>query len=404
MNVIQRYSYASLLILLFLAGCGKAQSPASGHREQPEKNRPATAAPAEKKEGGGAEDGEKGKLVLSAELARAAGITTAPLQAQDVNEQLVVTASIGANQDRFAHVAPRVTGRIVKVTANLGDKVGAGQTLAVIDSVEVGEAQSAYAQALSEHELAKASAQRAEKLFADQIIPQKDYLRAKGDLDKSTAILRAASEKRQAMGIARGTSAATSASTFAVSAPFAGTLVDKKAVLGELAQPDKMLFGVADLSSVWIETNLYEKDIAKVRVGAPALITVTAYPGMSFAGKVAYISSVMDKESHTIKARVQVPNVDGKLKLDMFASASISTAGVSTRLLLPEEAVVLIQGQPTAFVLEDGGYEARAVELGEKLRGKVAVKSGIAAGENVVMSGAYALKAKMLKSQIGDAD
>lgn len=112
----------------------------------------------------------------------------------------------------------------------------------------------------------------------------------------------------------------------------------------------------------------------------------------------------MDKESHTIKARVEVPNVDGKLKLDMFATAAISTAGSSKQLLLPEQAIVLIQGQPTAFVLEDGGYEARAIELGDKLRGKVVVKSGIAAGENVVTAGAYALKARMLKSQIGDAD
>jgi cobalt-zinc-cadmium efflux system membrane fusion protein len=121
----------------------------------------------------------------------------APLLEQDVSEQLVVTASIGANQDRFAHIAPRVAGRVIKVTGNLGDRA-AGQTLAVIDSVDVGEAQSAYAQAASEHALAKAAAERADKLFADQIIPQKDYLRAKGDLDKATAVLRAAADRRQA--------------------------------------------------------------------------------------------------------------------------------------------------------------------------------------------------------------
>jgi cobalt-zinc-cadmium efflux system membrane fusion protein len=147
-------------------------------------------------------------------------------------------------------------------------------------------------------------------------------------------------------------------------------------VLGELAQPDKMLYAVADLSSVWIEVNLYEKDIAKVRVGASALITLAAYrPGETFAGKVSYISSVMDKESHTVKARVEVPNADGKLKLDMFATAAISTAGSSKQLLLPEQAVVLIQGQPTAFVpAEDGGYERARSSL-RKLRGKVVVKS-----------------------------
>jgi len=175
-------------------------------------------------------------------------------------------------------------------------------------------------------------------------------------------------------------------------------------VLGELAQPDKVLYAIADLSSVWIDVNLYEKDIARVKTGAAALITLTAYPGESFTGKVSYISSLMDKETRTIKARVEVPNPDGKLKLDMFATAAIMAGGGSKKLLLPEQAVVLIQGQPTAFVREDDGFEARAVDLGEKLRGNVVLKSGIKPGEKVVTSGAYALKAKMLKSQIGDAD
>ncbi|MCU6435303.1 efflux RND transporter periplasmic adaptor subunit [Undibacterium sp. Jales W-56] len=394
----------ALLLVCALSGCGKGHAPAAEQKVQSEPSARTKEASAAKKEAPATEENEKGKLVLSADIARTAGISVAPLQEQDSAEQIVVTASIGANQDRFAHIAPRVAGRIVKVSGNLGDKVRAGQMLAVIDSIEVGEAQSSYVQASSEHELAKAGAERAEKLFADQIIPQKDYLRAKGDFEKAKAILRAAADKRQALGIAGKSSPSANVSTFAVASPFSGTLVEKKAVLGELAQPDKMLFAVADLSNVWIEGNLYEKDIAKVHVGAQALITLAAYPGETFAGKVAYISSGMDKESHTIKARVEVPNPDGKLKLDMFATAAISTMGTSKRLLLPEQAVVLIQGQPTVFVQEKGGFEARAIEVGEKLRGKVVVKSGVAAGENVVTAGAYALKAKMLKSQIGDAD
>ena len=161
---------------------------------------------------------------------------------------------------------------------------------------------------------------------------------------------------------------------------------------------------MADLSRVWIETNLFEKDLAAVRTGSPAMITVAAYPGKVFKGKVSYISSVMDKESRTIHARVELANPDGMLKLGMFATASIAAQGTEKALLLPDDAVVLIQGQPTAFVLEQGGYEARAVSLGEKLHGKVILKGGIEAGEKVVTSGAYALKARILKSQIGDAD
>jgi hypothetical protein len=112
----------------------------------------------------------------------------------------------------------------------------------------VGDAQSAYAQAASEHALAKANLDRAEKLYADQIIPQKNVLQARADFEKAKAVLRAATDKRQALGINGNTSSSTGSSVFSVSAPFSGTIIEKKAVLGELAQSDKPLFSVADLS------------------------------------------------------------------------------------------------------------------------------------------------------------
>lgn len=402
-----RSTSALILATLMVAGCGKdEQQKAASAKEPTSATAHASSAPA--KAGAAASESaghadEQG-LKLSAEEIQTAGIKIAPLQEQDVNEQIAVTATIQANQDKLARVAPRVAGKVTKVMANLGDKVKQGQPLALIDSVEVGEAQSAYAQALTEHALAQASVDRAEKLYADQIIPQKDYLRIRADFEKSKAVLRAASDKRQALGIAgRTESASAGASVFAVSAPFSGTIIEKKAVLGELGQSDKPLFSIADLSTVWIETNLYEKDLGKIKVGAPALVTTAAYPGETFKGKVTYISSVMDKESRTARARVEVPNPDGRLKLEMFATAAIATSATAKALLLPEEAVVLVQGQPTAFVQEAGGFEARAVDLGDKLHGQVILKAGIKPGEKVVTSGAYALKAKMLKSQIGDA-
>ena len=115
---------------------------------------------------------------------------------------------------------------------------------------------------------------------------------------------------------------------------------------------------------------------------------------------MTYISSVMDKESRTVRAIVEVPNRDGRLKLDMFATAAIGAGDRGKAMLLPEEAVVLLQGQPTVFVQDAGGFNARAVELGDKLQGRVVVKAGIRPGEKVVTAGAFALKAAMLKSQI----
>jgi len=390
------------LSAILLAGCGDKPQAPEKDAKQSEKTEPAskdaTTSGQEKPEEKSAEK----LLVLSAEDAQKAGIKLQKLELQEISGQIVVTATIQANQDRLAHVGPRIPGRIVKVNSNLGDKVKPGQALAMLDSIELGEARSSYLQASSEAGVAHANFERAQRLNADNIIPEKDYLRARAEHEKSMAGLRAAGDKLRMMGVDPEN---LSGSIFPLVAPFAGIIIEKKAVLGELATPDKPLFTVADLSVLWIEADLFEKDLAKVKLDAQASVTVTAYPNEIFKGRRTYISSTMNKETRTIKARVEVPNHDGRLKPEMFASVAINTSGTSAKALsVPEEAVFLLQGQPTVFVAERGEFEPRAVEVGERAQGYIVLKSGVEDGESVVVSGAYALKARLLKSQIGDAD
>ena len=300
-------------------------------------------------------------------------------------------------------MAPRVPGRIVGITARLGDRVHAGRALASLDSMELGEAHSSYLQAESQSRVAQADFERAEKLYADQIVPQKDYLRSRAEYEKARASLRATMDRLRLMGVTP-TRSENAMSSFPVTAPFAGTVIEKKAVLGELATPEQTLFTIADLSTVWIEADLFEKDLAKVRVGAAASITVAAYPEEVFKGRLTYISSVMDKASRTVKGRVEISNTDGRLKPEMFATAAIDTKAAGRALTVPSSAVLLIEGKPSVFVLDKGGFEKRHVELGDKLGGRVVVKDGVGEGEAVVVEGGYALKARLLKSKIGDHD
>ena len=381
-----------------LAGCGdkpKATENGVAETKQAEPASKNETTPAPEKQGAGK------LLTLSAEETQAAGIKVQKLELQEKTEQVVVTATIQANQDRLAHVAPRMSGRIVKVNASLGDKVKPGQTLAVLDSIELGEARSSYLQGVSEAALAQAGFDRAQRLNADNIIPEKEFLRARAEQEKARAALRAAADKLHMMGV---NPEKLAGSTFPLTAPFAGTVIEKKAVLGELAPIDQSLFTVADLSTLWIESDLFEKDLGKVKVGAQAAVTVSAYPGEVFKGRLTYISSTMNKETRTVKARVEVPNPDGRLKPEMFATVALGTGGSAKALIVPEDAVLLLQGQPAVFVAESGGFEPRAVEVGERAQGYAVLKSGVVAGESVVVSGAYALKARLLKSQIGDAD
>ena len=348
---------------------------------------------------------EEGLVTLNEEELKAAGVRAEKLLSQDRTEQIIVTANIEPNQDRLAHIQPPIQGRVATVDANLGDRVNAGQTLATLDSVELNEAGAAYVQAQSELSLAQANFNRANKLFADKIIPQKDFLSARSEMEKARAAALAAAKKLTLLGVDTskiGTAGKTLA--FPVKSPFPGTVIEKDVVLGDLAEPGKSMFTVADLSILWIETNVFEKDLSKVKEGLSASVAVAAYPGEVFRGRVTYIGGVMDKESRTVKARVEVANDDSRLKPGMFANVALETeVNTGAKVLsVPQNAVVLMQGQTTVFVAKQGGFEPRPVQTGERIEDRVVLQSGVAEGETVVTSGAYALKARILKSQIGE--
>lgn len=401
MNKSTSTLFAALLVtVLAVSGCNKTESTNPTGKSAAETS-PAAAGKSEmhaEKEGA-----ETGAVKLTAEEMQTAGITVATIDVQTISDQLTLTATIRANQDRIAHVAPRVSGRLTKISGNLGDKVKSGQVIALIDSIELGEAHSAYLQSKSQHDVARADFDRAEKLRKDEIIPEKDYLRARSEYEKARAALQAASDKLRLLGVSRNPVDSSSAfSVYPLMAPFAGTIIEKQAVLGELAKIDDSLFTVADLSTVWIEANLFEQDLAKARRGATATINVAAYPGETFEGRLTYISSTLDKETRTVKARIEVLNPEGRLKPEMFATANVETGGSSKGLLLPQDAVLLMQGQPTVFVEEHGGFEPRPVESMQSNGKKVLIKTGLKPGERVVVTGAYAIKARLLKSQLGE--
>lgn len=390
----------ALVLLLALAACGGGK---------PEADAKAADAKPAAKEG---EHGEKDGIKLSAEEVQRAGIKLETLATRSVVDSLTVTATIRANQDRIARIAPRVEGRITSVSSALGDRVRAGQMLASLDSPVIGEAASVWIQAQSSLRVAEADYKRSETLNAEEIIPRKDFLRSKSEYEKAVIAHRAAEDKLRLLGVAprKGDGANESAridSGYSVTAPFSGVVIEKKATLGQLATPGEPLFVVADLSRLWIEADLAEAVLARVRIGAESTVTVTAYPGERFSGRVTYLAAVLDKDKRTVAARIEVDNKDGRLKPEMFATATITTSGTAAKppadvLTVPDEAIVLMQGLPSVFVFERGGYEQRAIEPGDKVGARTVVKSGLAAGEQVVRAGAYALKARALKSQISD--
>lgn len=351
-----------------------------------------------------AEEGHKegpDELTLTSDEAKKAGIQTQAVQAQAVADTIEATATIQANQERIAFVAPRVEARVRSVAVKLGDNVRAGQALATLDSLQVGEAYAAWVQAQSELRIAEADLKRVESLAADEIIPRKELLRAQAEREKAAAAVRNTTDRLQLLGAAPR-AGATAVSLLTVVSPIAGTVIERKATLGGLASPSESLFTVADLSRVWIQAALPESALAKVRVGASARVTVPAYPQQVFQGRVSHIGAGVDKESRAVSARIEVGNPEGKLKPEMFANAVIETGGnARSGISLPDDAIVLMQGQPTVFVFDAGAYAQRVVQTGERSGGRTTIVAGLQPGEQVVTAGAYALKARKMKSSVG---
>jgi cobalt-zinc-cadmium efflux system membrane fusion protein len=236
-----------------------------------------------------------------------------------LDEVLTVTASVNPNHNRIARVAPRVEGQLTVVAANLGDQVEAGQELAIINSIPMGEALAEYRRAESEFRLAATGYERTDGLYGRQVVARRFWQDAKATLERASAGLRLASDRLRTLGGLPD----SGKPEVTISAPFAGAIIEKAAVVGELARPEKPLFTVADLSTVWIEADILEADIDKLVVGSAATVRAPAYPGRTFPGVVTHLSSILDRQTRTVKARIETPNPERKLYLNMFVTATI---------------------------------------------------------------------------------
>lgn len=386
-----------------IAGCGKESGKAGTTAEAPTGKGASAKEADEHKEGEAkGEHAEKGgELKLSAEEAERAGVRTTEAKPESLADTVIVTATIRPDQDRVVRVAPRIDGRVVQAPAKLGDTVRAGQTLATLDSVAVGEASASLAQARVDERTAEADFRRAEQLAAEEIIPKKEFLRAQAERDKAAAAVRNATDRLRLIGGGTGDGRVAS-SSFSVASPLSGVVIEKKVTLGELATPADAMFTVADLRNLWIQADVPEASLGKVRIGAKASIVVPAYAGEKFTGRVTHIGAMLDKDTRTIPVRVEVANTDGRLKPEMFATATIEAQGTKRDVIAVEDAaIVLLQGVPSVFVREHDGFEARPVEAGERIGGRTVITSGVQAGDEVVVQGAYALKARAQKSQLG---
>jgi cobalt-zinc-cadmium efflux system membrane fusion protein len=340
---------------------------------------------------------------------KAAGIEVQELGQQALSAPIEATAVIELNSDRVAKVSPRTSGRLAKLIASPGDVVRAGQPLAYFDSPELGQAWADYVKARGRVEVTRKNAQREETLFEKKISPEKDVIKAKQELSEAEADLAYAHEKFHLLGIDVGKfdnqHEGDQHPMIAISSPIGGSVVERTATQGEVVNPDKTLFTVADLSALWVVIDIYEKDLSRVRTGTAVKVGTTAYPDRNFKGVISYIGDLMDEKTRTVKARVVVENGGRLLKPGMFAAVSIDAKGSQTEkaLMVPEEAVYLDGSQSYVFVrTAPDKFEPREITKGRTLGNRLEVTSGLKAGELVVVKGAFILKSELKKGEMVD--
>jgi membrane fusion protein, heavy metal efflux system len=321
----------------------------------------------------------------------ASGITTVKVQLSAVPNYLELPAQIQADPTRVVHVYAPAGGRITEMKVRPWDRVEKGQTLAILDSSDLARAVADYHKALIDNQVKQKELDRATYLYAHSAIAQKDLQQAEGDAQMAEAEVQAARSQLQVLGADPDHAGAQ----LSVVAPRSGVILDVGAAQGEFsnalsaAQP---LCTIADISSVWAVGDIYEKDLSAARQGETAQVTLDAYPGQTWNGRVSAVSDTVDPNTRTLHLRVVLPNPGGKLKPAMFGNIRLLRS-TSQGIVVPSTGVIREGNMAYVFVAEGNGrYQRRTVTLGRTFGDSIEIEDGVKPGETVVTQGALLLR------------
>lgn len=343
------------------------------------------------------EEHEERLVKLTDEQWKKAGIAVEAAGAAKLQAVAEFPGEIRFNEDRTAHVVPRLAGVVEQVTANLGQAVRKGQVLAVIASTALSEQRSELLTAQRRRDAARVTFERERKLWQDKISAQQDYLQAQTALQEADIAVQNASQKLAAVG-AVGSS--KSLNRFEIRAPFDGAVVEKHLALGEAVKEDASIFTVSDLRTVWAEFNVAPKDLAAVRVGQRVMVSSTAFQG-KVEGTISYVGALLGEQTRTARARVTLANPDGAWRPGLFVTVSVFGENQDIALAVSADAVQTIENRSMVFKLVPGGFEASPVKIGRSDGRTTEILGGLDAGEQVASKNSFVLKSELGKASAG---
>ncbi len=328
-------------------------------------------------------------------FAKRVGLSTVPAQPRRLSPVVHVAGTVTYDARKFAAVGARIAGRVRRVLKVEGDHIRPHEALAEIESADLGRAEAGVMAARAKEMAADAHGKRERRLADARITTERDAELAKAEQEAARAERIAAERTVQALG----GDLVGELGVLVLRSPVGGRVVSGKIVRGQTVEPRDTLYQIADLSSVWVELDVFERELGAVAVGDAVQITTQVSPGTMIKGRVDHIASVIDLQTRSARIRVVAENKDGTLRPGQSVQARITTTGPTSELLsVPRTAITRVDGKPTVFVLLDAHtVEPRAVALGSDDAQDVTISEGLRGGEQIVVGGLFALKSEIFR-------
>lgn len=320
-------------------------------------------------------------------------VTVAPVR---LDRTLRLTGAVAYNAFQTTPIISQAGGPVSRIVVSPGDHVSSGQPMLYLTSPDYSLQSAAFMKARTAFDLADKNFKRADDLYAHHAIAERDLQQAESDRNQAQADLEASAAGLRILGIRDPDSLAGHALSpeIPLLAPIDGEVVERLVSPGQLLQPGAtQCFTISDMSSVWVLVNVYEKDLADVRVGDTVSVQSDAYPDV-FRGKISYVAPALDPNTRTAQARIVTPNPGQKLKKDMYVTAIVSAGSIPNALAVPD-AAVLRDTENLPFVYAQSGanqFARRQVKLGFSQGGQTQITDGVKAGEHVVDDGGIFLQ------------
>lgn len=335
-----------------------------------------------------------GLIPMTPEQIRNANLGIAKAAPGKIRSAVEFPGEIRFNEDRTAHVVPRVAGVAESVVANLGQRVKKGDLLAVFASTQLSDQRSELLAAQRRLELARTTYGREKKLWEDKVSAEQDFLAARTALQEAEIAEANARQKLTAIG---ATASARAINQFELRAPFDGIVVEKHLALGEAVAAETAVFTISDLNTVWAEFVIAAKDLNHVRLGESVRVTSAAFDGTA-EGTISYVGALLGQQTRTATARVTLSNPQMAWRPGLFVTVSVATGETDAAVVIDSEALQSDNGRQQVFVEVPGGFVARPVKTGRTDGKRIEIVDGLAPGTRYVSANSFVLKAEQGKA------